>query len=198
MIDMNFFEVLRNRHSIRAFKKKDVEQEKINIILEATNLAPSAGNLQAYEIVVIKDQERRLALAKAALNQDFIAQAPLNLVFFIDPGRSARRYGQRGMRLYCLQDATIAAAYSQLAATALGLGSVWVGAFYEEPIIKLVNAKEDLIPVAIISIGYPDEKPEITPRRKIEDIVHDEYISKPYKYEPSRLGLSRLIIDRSR
>ncbi|MEM2955224.1 MAG: nitroreductase family protein [Nitrososphaerales archaeon] len=190
-MDMDFFEVLRNRHSIRAFKKKDVEQEKINIILESANLAPSAGDLQAYEIVVIRDQERRLALAEAALNQDFIAQAPLNLVFFINPRRSAKRYGQRGIRLYCLQDATIAAAYSQLAATALGLGSVWTGAFYEEPIMKLANAKEDLIPVAIISIGYPDEEPEVTPRRRIEDFVHDEYISNPYKYKPSSLGLSR-------
>ena len=188
---MDFFEVLRNRHSIRAFKRKDVEQEKIDIILEAANLAPSAGNLQAYEIVVIRDQERRLALAEAALNEEFVAQAPLNLVFLMNPRRSARRYGQRGIRLYCLQDATIAATYAQLSATALGLGSVWVGAFYEEPIMKLVNAKEDLVPVAIMSIGYPDEEPEVTSRRRIDDLVHDEYISKPYKYTPSRLGLSR-------
>ncbi|MGQ9468920.1 MAG: nitroreductase family protein [Nitrososphaerales archaeon] len=187
---MDFFEVLRNRHSIRAFKKKDVEQEKVNIILEAANLAPSAGDLQAYEIVVIRDQKRRLALAEAALGQEFIAQAPLNLVFFINPKRSARRYGQRGM-LYSLQDATIAATYAQLSATALGLGSVWVGAFYEEPIIKLANAKDDLVPVAIISIGYPDEEPKVTPRRRIDDLVHDEYISNPYKYTPSRLNLSR-------
>ena len=188
---MDFFDVLRNRQSIRAFKKKDVEQEKIDIILEAINSAPSAGDLQAYEIVVIRDQERRSALAEAALNQDFIAQAPLNLVFFINPRRSARRYGQRGIRLYCLQDATIAATYAQLATTALGLGSVWVGAFNEESIMKLVDAKGDLVPVAIISIGYPDEEPEVTPRRRIEDIAHDEYISKPYKYTPSKLRLSR-------
>jgi nitroreductase len=73
----------------------------------------------------------------------------------------------------------------------LGLGSVWVGAFYEEPIKKLVDAKNDLVPVAIISIGYPDEEPEVTPRRRIDDIAHDEYVSKPYKYAPSKLGLSR-------
>ncbi len=188
---MDFFDVLRNRQSIRAFKKKDVEEEKVNIILEAIDSAPSAGDLQAYEIVVIRDQERRSALAEEALNQDFIAQAPLNLVFFINPRRSVRRYGQRGMRLYCLQDATIAATYAQLAATALGLGSVWVGAFYEERIKKLVDAKDDLMPVAIISIGYPDEEPEFTPRRRIDDIIHDEYISRPYKYTPSKLGLSR-------
>jgi nitroreductase len=188
---MDFFDVLRNRQSIRTFKKKDVEQEKVNIILEAINSAPSAGDLQAYEIVIVRDQERKSALAEAALNQDFIAQASLNVVFFINPRRSVRRYGQRGIGLYSVQDATIAATYAQLAATALGLGSVWVGAFHEEPIKKLVDAKDDLVPVAIISIGYPDEEPEVTPRRRIDDIAHDEYIIKPYKYTPSKLRLSR-------
>jgi nitroreductase len=188
---IDFFEVLRNRHSIRAFERRDVEEEKINIILEAASLAPSAGDLQSYEIVVVRDQDHKSALAEAALGQEFIAQAPLNLVFFTNPKRSTRRYGRRGVELYSLQDATIAAAYTQLAATALGLGSVWIGAFYEEPIMKLFGAEDDLIPIAIISIGYPDEEPSVTSRRKIEDLVHDEHTSKPYRYKPSRLGLSR-------
>jgi len=192
---LEFFNVLRDRHSIRAFKQKEVEQEKINIILESVNLAPSAGDLQAYEIVVIKNPRRRSALAEAALNQDFVAQAPLNLIFFINPKRSAWRYGSRGIKLYCLQDATIAAAYAQLSATALGLGSVWVGAFDEKSIMSLTGATENLVPVAIISIGYSDEEPEITPRRKMENLVHDEYFNKPYKYTPSRLRLLRIIYD---
>ena len=188
---MEFFDVIRNRQSIRAFKEKDIEYEKINIILESANLAPSAGDLQAYEVVMIKEPQRRYALAKAALDQNFIAQAPLNLIFFIDPKRSMWRYGQRSAKLYSLQDATIAATYAQLSTTALGLGSVWVGAFDTKSIMELSGAKEDLVPVAIISIGYPDEKPEITPRRKIEDLVHDEYLLKPYRYMPSNLRLSR-------
>ncbi len=188
---MDFFNILRNRRSIRAFKEKDVEEEKINIILESANLAPSAGDLQAYEIVIIKDSRRRSILAEVALDQEFIAQAPLNLIFFINPKRSSWRYGRRGIKLYSLQDATIAATYAQLSATALGLGSVWVGAFDDRSIMKLTGATEDLIPVAIISIGYPDEEPEVTPRRKIENLVHNEYISKPYRYTPSKLGLSR-------
>ncbi len=188
---MEFFDVIRNRQSIRAFKDKDIEHEKINIILESANLAPSAGDLQAYEVVMIKEPQRRYALAKAALDQNFIAQAPLNLIFFINPKRSVWRYGQRGAKLYSLQDATIAATYAQLSATALGLGSVWVGAFDAKSIIELTGAKEDLVPVAIISIGYPDEKPVITTRRKIEDLVHDEYLLKPYGYIPSNLRLSR-------
>lgn len=171
---MEFFDVLAKRHSIRAFKKREVEEDKLRRILGAANSAPSAGNLQAYEIVVVRGKEKRRALAKAALNQDFIAEAPVVLVFLINPGRTRWRYGLRGMHLYCIQDAAIAAGYAQLAATDLGLGSVWVGAFDASEVSRLVKAGERLTPVALMPIGYPDEEPEPTPRRRLEDLVHEE------------------------
>lgn len=177
---MEFFEVLKSRHSVRFYIDKPVEEEKLEKILWAANSAPSAGNLQAYEIVVVRDPGRRRALSDAALGQEFIAQAPVVLVFLINPGRTKWRYGLRGVHLYCIQDATIAASYAQLAATALGLGSVWVGAFDSSAVSEIVAAKGELTPVAIMAIGYPGEEPDITPRRPLNDLVHEEKIGRPW------------------
>ena len=105
---MEFTELIRARRSVRAFKAIPIETEKLNRILELANLAPSAGNLQAYEIYHVTAAHTRAALARAA-DQSFIAEAPVILAFFANPGRSARKYGARGKELYAIQDATIAA-----------------------------------------------------------------------------------------
>ncbi len=172
---MNFFDVLESRHSIRKFKDETIEEKHLAAILNAMNSAPSAGDLQAYEVVLVKDKKRKKRLAKAAYGQEFIAEAPINIIFLANPKKSSMRYGERGVRLYCIQDATIAASYAQLAAAALGLGSVWVGAFDEDAVAKTVNAG-DSIPIAIIPVGHPDEEPYSTPRRNLEGLVHYEEV----------------------
>lgn len=170
---MNFFEVLRKRRSVRKFKQQTIPEDKLKLIYESINSAPSAGNLQAYEVFVVKDKVKLKQLAEAAFGQEFIAEAPVALVFCANPARSRWRYGLRGEKLYCLQDATIACAYAQLSATALGLGSVWVGAFNEDEVRKIIGIGGNLIPVAILPIGYPDETPEPTPRREMDDLIHE-------------------------
>jgi nitroreductase len=170
---MEIFEVVKNRHSIRAFKDKEIEKEKLDKLLYAANSAPSAGDLQAYQIFLVKKSALKAKLAEAANSQDFITQAPLSLVFCIDPMRSARKYGRRGAELYSIQDATISAAYVHLSAVDLGLGSVIVGAFDEGSVNKILNLPSLLRPIIILPIGYPAEKPEITPRRKINDLVKE-------------------------
>lgn len=169
---MEFEKVVKNRHSIRAFQPKKIEEEKIKKILELTNLAPSAGNLQAYEVFLVKDSKKKEFLANAALGQDFIAEAPIVFVFCANPARSAWKYGSRGRDLYSIQDATIACTFAMLAATSLGLGCCWVGAFNEEEVKRVLGIK-DLKPVAILPIGYPAEKPYITGRRDLKDLVHE-------------------------
>ena len=106
---MQISEVIDQRRSIRAFRATPIEEGKVNAILAASQDAPSAGDLQAYKIVVVTDAEMRALLAKAALGQDFVAEAPVVLVFFADTRRSKGKYGSRGAELFCLQDATIAA-----------------------------------------------------------------------------------------
>ena len=170
---MEFFEVVKNRHSVRDFKDKEIEKEKLEKLLYVANSAPSAGNLQAYQIFLVRKSAQKTALANAAYGQDYIAQAPVSLIFCADPLRSASKYGKRGSELYSIQDTTISAAYVHLAAVDLGLGSVIVGAFNEKAVSKILNLPDMLRPIIILPIGYPNEKPEITPRRKITDLVKE-------------------------
>ncbi len=169
---MEFGEVVQTRRSVRAFQARPVEGDKIQKILECARLAPSAGNLQAYEIYRVTSPRVRAALARAA-DQSFIAEAPVVLVFFANPGRSARKYGARGKDLYALQDATIATTFAMLAATDLGLGTVWVGAFDDTAVTAAVGAPGHWVPVAILPIGYAAETPAATPRRALSELVHE-------------------------
>jgi nitroreductase len=168
---MEFFDIVNNRCSVRAFTTESVEDEKLLKILEASNRAPSAGNLQAYEIFVVTDPSKRDLLVKAALNQEFIASAPVVLVFCSHPARSEWRYGERGVRMYALQDATIACTLAMLAATAQGLASVWVGAFEDDYVGRVIGALDGVVPVAILPIGYADEAPIKRSRRDISELV---------------------------
>ena len=188
---MDFFEAVGNRHSIRAFQSRPVEEEKLIRIIETVNLAPSAGDLQAYEIVVVKDSRRKKELEKAAWGQSFISQAPVCLVFLAYPERSSRKYGRRGSQLYCIQDSTIATTYAQLAATALGLASTWVGAFDEDAVAKVVGTLGSKRPIAILPVGYAGEAPEITPRRRISEIVCTETSGAPYPFSFSDESFKR-------
>jgi nitroreductase len=171
---MQFSDVIDRRCSIRAFRATPVEEEKIKAILAASQLAPSAGDLQAYQIVVVRDAETKALLAKAALGQQFIAEAPVVLAFFADIRRSKAQYGSRGAALFCLQDATIAAAYAQLAATEEELGSCWVGAFDDAQVSKSLGAPAHLRPVALMPLGYAAETPERPPRRPLDQLVQSE------------------------
>lgn len=169
---MEFFDTVKARRSIRAFAATPVGGGQMQAILEAANRAPSAGNLQAYEIYEVTQAGDRKALARAALEQWFVAQAPAVLVFCANPERTAGRYGQRGVRLYAVQDATIACAFAMLAATALGLATVWVGAFDVDAVRRAIGAPAEIEPVAILPVGYAAEEPETTRRRELSDLVH--------------------------
>src|SRR5512139_13940 len=169
---MDFFEVVKTRQSIRAFQGRPIEADLIQQILNTINRAPSAGNLQGYEVYLVTNCDVLQALARSTSGQDFITQAPLALVFCAHPARSAKKYGQRGTTLYCLQDATIACAYAQLAVTALGLASVWVGAFDEDAVRAAIGVSRDLRPVAFLPIGYAAETPEHRSRRALAELVH--------------------------
>ncbi len=170
---MDFFDTLERRRSVRAFQAKEVPAEAVGKILDSAMLAPSAGGLQSYKIYIVRDKDARAGLALAAFSQDFIAGAPLALVFTADQNRSASKYEERGFELYCVQDATIAAAYSELAASALGLASVWVGGFDPLEVSRIIKAGAYEVPVAIVPIGYPAENPGRIPRRSVKAMVRE-------------------------
>lgn len=163
--------MIRRRRSVRSFTAQAVEEEKMALVLAAANAAPSAGNLQAYEIFRVTKSSARAALARAAYEQYFLTQAPVALLFCANPARSSAKYRERGARLYSVQDATIACTFAMLAATDLGLATVWVGSFDDAAVQSLIG-RTDLLPVAILPIGYAGEEPDPSSRRVLEDLVH--------------------------
>lgn len=170
---MDFFKIVEDRRSMRKYAETPVEDEKLQKILETANKAPSAGNLQGYEIYIIRNLEQRQALVKAAWDQEFLAEAPVVLIFCSNPARSAVKYGERGTTLYSIQDATIACSYSQLAAKAQGLDSVWVGAFDEKAVSEILQLPPELRPIILLPIGYAGKEPHPRPRRELRDIIHE-------------------------
>lgn len=173
---MDFFEVITTRQSTRAFTSQPIEPEKFQQLLDAINRAPSAGNLQAYEIYAVTRRESLEALVPAARlktrGQEYIAQAPIALVFCAHPARSTPRFGSRGETLYCVQDATIACAYAQLAVTALGLATVWIGSFDEAAVRQAIGVGDELRPIVILPVGYAAEKPDRSTRRSLDELIH--------------------------
>jgi len=172
---MEFEEVVKKRHSIRSFKEKEIPKEKINKILELANLSPSAGNLQARSVVIIKNKKIKEQIAKAALDQNFIIEAPVVFVICANLEESASKYGKRGRELYAIQDATIFASYLQLATVSLGLDSCWVGAFDEEELKIILNLGDKFRPIAIIPVGYAAEEPYLTDRKSLDEIIQKEF-----------------------
>lgn len=168
----DLFTTVRNRHSIRKYQSDmPVEREKLHAILEMACAAPSAGDLQAYKIIVVTNQDKRNKLSEAANNQTFISEAPVCLVFYSDENKSMEKFGEKGKNLYALQDATIAAAYAQLAIVAAGLASTWIGFFDEQKVVDILNIEAGLKPVAMLSLGYPAEIPETSTRQNMDKIV---------------------------
>jgi nitroreductase len=170
---MNVLEAIYARQSVRAYQDRSLEPEQLEAILAAANQSPSAGNVQAYEIVLLRDHGQISALAGHTFSQAFIAQAPVVLVFCADPARSGAKYGAAGEQLFCIQDATIATAYAQLAATALGLATCWIGAFEEPRVADFLGLRAGLRPVAILPIGWPAETPSRLPRRELGELVRE-------------------------
>ncbi|MFN4133349.1 MAG: nitroreductase family protein [Candidatus Hadarchaeales archaeon] len=171
---MDIFEAIRGRRSIRSFKDEPVDEEDLRKILEAGALAPSAGNCQPWDFVVVRSKEVKEKLSAAALGQEHVVEAPVVVVVCANVKRSSSRYGRRGAELYCIQDTAAAVQNMMLAAHALGYGACWVGAFDDEKAAKIIGTPAGVRPVAIIPIGRPAEKPRVPSRLPLNQVVHEE------------------------
>ncbi|MDI6819815.1 MAG: nitroreductase family protein [Candidatus Hodarchaeaceae archaeon] len=169
---MDVFDAINGRRSVREFKPDPIEEDDLRRILNAGRAAPSAGNCQPLELVVVKEQTVKRLLASAAYGQTFIAEAPVVVVVCANVVRTARRYGKRGEELYCIQDTAAATINMMLAAYALGYGTCWVGAFDEGDVARAIRAPAGIRPLAIVPLGRPAEKPAPPPRIPLEKIVH--------------------------
>lgn len=165
--------VMQKRRSVRRYGRKTVSDALLDKLLKAAELAPSAGNLQARDFVLVRDSNMKHELAEAAYGQFFIAMAPVVLVGCANIARSRIAYGQRA-ELYAVQDATIAASYVQLAAEALDIATCWIGAFDEKRVSRALKIPLDVRPVLLLPVGYPDETPEPRVRMDPSRFSHHE------------------------
>lgn len=171
---MDVLEAIRNRRSVRAYTEKDVSEATVERLIDAARHAPSAGNIQPWEFVVVRKPEVKRLLSAAAMDEPMIEEAPVVVVVCADEERSGQGYGSRGRTLYCLQDTAAATQNMLLATHALGLGACWIGAFSEEGVREALRVPGGVRPVAIVPVGHPAERPGARLRRPISEIVHRE------------------------
>jgi len=152
-MNQKVIDTILQRHSCREFTPGEVPEEHVKVLMECLRWAPSAGNLQPWFFYIVENQETKKELARAAFGQDFVAEAAVVFVVCAEPEASAIVYGERGRTLYSLQDTAAAAENLLLAATALGYGSCWVGAFNEEMARSALNIPRHRRPVAIVPLG---------------------------------------------
>ena len=169
---MELDEAIRNRRSVRSYKDKQVEDEKIQKILEAAHWAPSAGNLQSVEYIVVKDKETKEKLSKASFGQAQPSDAPVSIVVCVNFPKISH-YGKRGEDLYSIQESGACIQNLMLTAHSLGLATCWIGAFDEDVAREALGLPEHVRPVGIIPLGYPDESPGSS-RRDLRDSVFRE------------------------
>lgn len=167
---MDVFEAMESRRSIRKYLTKDVEQDKIDKIIESARIAPSAANRQEWKFIVVKDQSTRDQLVEACNGQSFVAQAP---VFIAACSTESERVMPCGQYAYTV-DLSIALSFMILEATELGLGTCWLGAFDEAKVKSVLNIPEDIRLVGLTPVGYPDENPDPRPRKSLDEIICHE------------------------
>lgn len=170
VLQTNLFNVMLNRRSQRKFEDKEVEDWKLEMIFAAADTAPTAGGFQGFEIFRVKNPEVKLKLAEAANRQPYV-NAPVVLVFCMDPSRVKMNFPPEIIRKFSVQDATLAAAYAQLAAHALGLSSVWIGMVDEKKAMQALGT--DLVPSSILCLGYPQKMLQPKPKRNLVDLIHE-------------------------
>lgn len=163
-------EAILNRRSCRDFTGDPIPEEHVELLKEALRWAPSAGNRQPWRFIFVWDRGARIRLGEAAYGQMFITEAPLIVVVIALPEASAKRYGDRGRGLYCLQETAAAVQNLLLAAHSLGYHTCWIGAFDEGGVRKVMDLGPDERPVALVPVGkgtYTEVRTDRVPPEKL-------------------------------
>ena len=167
---MNVMEAIKSRRSIRSYKDKPVEDEKLKAVLEAARLSPSASNRQERKFIVITDKAMRDKLIDIANGQQFVGQAPVVIVACATLASHIMPCGEPSYPV----DTAIAVDHITLAAVEQGLGTCWIGAFKQDEVKKLLGIPENVRVVALLPLGYPDGIPDPRPRKNLDEIVNYE------------------------
>ncbi len=169
---MNIYELIKLRKSVRSYQKKDVTNDVLMRLLEAARMAPSAKNLQEWRFIVVRDENTKNKLMEAAKGQKFVGEAPVVLVCCADTDNHQMTCGQLCYPI----DLAIAIDHITLCAVAEGLGTCWIGAFYEDKVKKILQIPDSVRVVELLPIGYPtDPSPKEKNRLPMDKIVMNEH-----------------------
>jgi len=174
--------LIKNRRSIKKFLPKDVSDAILRELIDAARHAPSAGNHQPWEFIIVRDPVIKQHLAEACYNQMWIKDAPVLIVAGINNRLAGAVYGERGLKLYGIQDVAAAIENMLIAAEYLGLGTNWIGDFSENQVAILTHCPDYVRPAAIIALGYPAETPPKPELHAIEEFVHIEKYGETIKH----------------
>lgn len=162
---MGILDTIKDRRSIRTYKSEHIPQEKLEKLLEAARLAPSAANRQNWKFIVVENEQVKKQLVTACNNQAFVGTASHIIAGTGDPSQKWHQV-----------DLAIALEHIVLEAVELGLGTCWIGAFNEDEVKRLLRIPQDKKVVALLTVGIPDESPTARPRKTLEEIVsYNEY-----------------------
>jgi nitroreductase len=167
---MEFAETVGKRRSVRHYNKMDVSEADVRDLLSLAVTAPTAGNIQPWRFVVVRSLEARERLA-GAMGQKWATAAPVVIAVCVDPRPCGARYGERGERLYAIQDTAAAAELILLGAVDKGLASCWIGAFDTAAVAEALGVKAPIAPIAVLPIGYSAESAGRPARRPIDEVT---------------------------
>lgn len=173
---MDVFEAIESRTTVKIYDKKDVPEEFVAHIIMGGTYACSTGDIQPWEFIIVRDKKMKREISDASLKQKHIEEAPVLIVVCANIDRVSTKFGERGKKLYAIQDTAACIQNMLLVSHALGLGSSWVHAFEEERLKTLLDIPPSLLPLGIVTVGFPypsdtPHKPNIIP---IENITWEE------------------------
>jgi nitroreductase len=167
---VDLFEVIESRYSVRAYASRPVEPDKLERVLRAAQLAPTAANYQPFRVIVLRTAGREAEL-RQVYHREWFVQAPLVIAICTVPSEAwVRRDGKN----YGDVDATIAMDHLILAAAAQGLGTCWVAAFDPQAARRVLCVPDGVEPLAFTPLGYPADQPSVKARKGLDTLVRYE------------------------
>jgi len=162
-------EIIKKRRSVRSYEAKPIDDEIIKEIIDAARLAPSAKNLQEWKFIVVRDEKTKEKLVEAAKGQRFVKEASV----VIAGVATYTNYVMTNGIPACHVDLAIAMEHIALAAAEKGIGSCWIGAFYQDKVKEILGVPDNCLVIALMTLGYPREelKAEEKSRKSLDEII---------------------------
>lgn len=171
---MDLDECIEKRRSVRKFKDKEVHPDDVVDMIDAARKAPSAGNLQSWKFIVVKNQDKKNKIADCCFQQNWVSEAPIIIIVIANIDEIKQEYGTRGEVLYSIQNCALAAQNLMLKATDLGLSTTYISAFEEGMLKREFKIPDNMRANAIIPVGYADENPRTKHLHSIDTMTYFE------------------------